>query len=275
MPVHKTNEWLRITLLVFLLIPACGRHRTCKTLKHVVDTNPATDTRTSVPRQTQAMNSPRLSDEPAHFIGQRETMVRQDLRGRDIIDPQVLRSMGTVPRQAFVPEHLQTYAYADRPLPIGYQQTISQPYIVALMTQLVQPAPTKKALDIGTGSGYQAAVLAELVDHVYGIEIVCPLAETATQRLEQLNYSNITVKCGDGFVGWPEHAPFDIIIVAAAPEQIPKPLIDQLAPGGHLVIPVGKGIQQLRVVEKTEDGRTQTRNWGGVRFVPMTGKAQQ
>ncbi len=273
--VHTTNERLRIALLVFLLFPACERHRTGKPLKHVVDIHPATDTRTPVPKQKQVMNSPRLSDEPAHFVAQRETMVRQDLSRRDIIDPLVLRSMGTVPRQAFVPEHLHAYAYADRPLPIGYQQTISQPYIVAIMTQLVQPSPAKKALDIGTGSGYQTAVLAELVDHVYGIEIVCPLADTAKQRLEQLNYSNVTVKCGDGYVGWPEHAPFDIIIVAAAPEQIPKPLIDQLAPGGRLVIPVGKGIQQLRIVEKTEDGWTQTRNWGGVRFVPMTGKAQQ
>ncbi|MBR58233.1 MAG: protein-L-isoaspartate O-methyltransferase [Myxococcales bacterium] len=201
-------------------------------------------------------------------------MIRKDLQGRDIVDTEVLRSMVAVPRQAFVPDHLQNYAYADRPLPIGYNQTISQPYIVALMTQLVQPASNKKALDIGTGSGYQAAVLAEIVDHVYGIEIVCPLADTAKQRLDQLNYTNITMKCGDGYIGWTEHAPFDIIIVAAAPEQIPQPLIDQLAPGGRLVIPVGKGVQELRVVEKTQDGKIKTWNWGGVRFVPMTGKAQ-
>ena len=202
-------------------------------------------------------------------------MVRRQIRNRGISDPDVLAAMGRVPRERFVPETHQARSHGDHPLPIGKGQTISQPYIVALMTELVQPARTKKALDVGTGSGYQAAILAELVEHVYSIEIVCPLAERATELLAELKYDNITVRCGDGYHGWAEHAPFDIIVVAAAPDEIPRPLIEQLAPGGRLVIPVGEGIQDLVLVEKDTHGTVRRRSVIGVRFVPMTGAASE
>ena len=168
------------------------------------------------------------------------TMVEEQLRGRDITDAKVLEVMGRMPRHRFVPERSPGRAYADMPVPIGHGQTISQPYIVALMTQAVRPRPNSRALDIGTGSGYQAAVLAELCKEVYSIEILKPLAESARERLAALGYRNITVRCGDGYKGWPEKAPFDIIIVAAAPDHVPQPLVEQLAPGGRLVIPVGQ-----------------------------------
>ena len=174
----------------------------------------------------------------------------------------------------FVPRSIRDHAYDDRPLPIGEGQTISQPYIVALMTEAVRPQPTFRALDVGTGSGYQAAILAELVDQVYSIEIVASLAAEATDRLAELGYENVEVRHGDGYRGWPEHAPFDVIIVAAAPKKIPQPLIDQLAPGGRLVIPVGESIQELVVVEKQSDGKIKRSRITGVRFVPMTGEAQ-
>lgn len=206
---------------------------------------------------------------------QRRAMVGSQLRNRDIVDERVLEAMLSVPRHLFVPESHRHAAYADRALPIGHDQTISQPYIVALMTQLVVPAREKRALDIGTGSGYQAAVLAELVQEVYSIEIVCPLAEEAADRLKSLGYGNVTVQCGDGYQGWKEHAPFDIIIVAAAPDHIPPPLIDQLAPGGRMVIPVGDPFQNLLLIEKHDDGTTEQQTLVPVRFVPMTGEAEK
>jgi len=178
------------------------------------------------------------SEESPRAIRARKRMVEQDLRGRDITDKRVLDAMGRIRRQEFVPPDLRNMAYADRPLPIGHDQTISQPYIVALMTQLVRPKPGSRALDIGTGSGYQAAVLAELCKEVYSVEILKPLADSAKKRLARLGYKNVTVRSGDGYRGWPKHAPFDLIIVAAAPDHVPQPLIDQLAPGGRLVIPV-------------------------------------
>ncbi len=202
----------------------------------------------------------------------RQQMVDRHLAARDIREPAVLDAMRAVPRHRFVPAADQARAYADHPLPIGHDQTISQPYIVALMTQLARARPGVKALDVGTGSGYQAAVLSRIVDHVYGIEIVCPLAERAAQTLAALDYDNVTVKCGDGYRGWPEHAPFDVIILAAAPDRIPEPLVEQLAPGGRLVLPVGEGIQRLRVVIKEADGTHRIEDHGAVRFVPMTGE---
>lgn len=183
--------------------------------------------------------------------------------------------MGKVPRHKFVPDHLEEMAYADRPLPIGSGQTISQPYIVALMTQLAKPKPDSIALDVGTGSGYQAAVLAELCKKVYSIEIVEELGKEAKTRLDNLGYKNIETRIGDGYRGWPEHAPFDLIIVAAAPDHIPKPLIEQLAPGARLVIPVGRTFaQDLIVVEKQEDGTVREITVAPVAFVPMTGEAR-
>ncbi|NUQ64813.1 MAG: protein-L-isoaspartate(D-aspartate) O-methyltransferase [Pirellulales bacterium] len=202
-------------------------------------------------------------------------MVDEQLRGRDITDAKVLEVMGRVPRHRFVAESQQDSAYEDYPLPIGHGQTISQPYIVALMTQLAVPKPESRALDIGTGSGYQAAVLAELCKEVYSIEIVEPLAVEARGRLERLGYKNVTVRTGDGYRGWPEKAPFDVVLVAAAPEQVPEPLIEQLAPGGRLVIPVGGFFQELLVIEKKEDGSIERKSVAPVRFVPMTGEAQK
>jgi protein-L-isoaspartate(D-aspartate) O-methyltransferase len=201
----------------------------------------------------------------------RLAMVNEQLAGRDITDERVLDAMRHVKRHLFVPDELRDLAYADSALPIGHGQTISQPYIVALMTQLSQPRESFRVLDVGTGSGYQAAVLAELVEHVCSVEIICPLADAARERLQSLGYRNVEVRCGDGHAGWPEHAPFDVIIVAAAPEQIPQPLIDQLAPGGRLVIPVGTYFQQLAIVEKQADGRVKRRSVAPVAFVPMTG----
>jgi len=202
-------------------------------------------------------------------------MVQRQLAARDITDARVLAAMRKIPRHEFVPPDVEPAAYQDSPLPIGLGQTISQPYIVALMTQLAGAAPGKKALDVGTGSGYQAAVLAEIMDRVYSIEILCELADDARARLTRLGYRNIEVRCGDGYRGWEEAAPFDVIIVAAAPEEIPEPLIDQLAPGGRLVIPVGEAHQELIVVEKSPEGVISRFTAGGVRFVPMTGEAQK
>lgn len=205
----------------------------------------------------------------------RKLMVDRHLAARDITDRAVLDAMATVPRDRFVPDADQARAYADHPLPIGHGQTISQPYIVALMTQLARARPGMKALDVGTGSGYQAAVLSRIVDQVYGIEIVCPLADRAAKILADLDYGNVTVRCGDGYRGWPEHAPFDLIILAAAPDRIPPALIEQLKPGGRLVLPVGVGVQQLRVVVREADGTHRVEDHGAVRFVPMTGEVEQ
>jgi len=199
-------------------------------------------------------------------------MVEQQLRGRDVVDERVLAAMERVPRELFVPDRLQPRAYEDAALPIGEGQTISQPYIVALMTDLLDPKSADTVLEVGTGSGYQAAVLAELVAKVYTIEIVEPLGRRARQVLGELGYRNVEVRVGDGYGGWPAAAPFDAIIVTAAPAAVPQPLIDQLKPGGRMVIPVGGSseVQQLLVVEKDPDGRTTTRRTLPVRFVPLT-----
>ncbi len=216
------------------------------------------------------------ADADTAAVDARSRMVEKQLRGRDIRDAKVLEVMGRVPRHKFVPKEYAGQAYADHPLPIGHGQTISQPYIVALMTQLARPDAKSRALDIGTGSGYQAAVLGELCKDVYSIEIVEPLAARAKKRLADLGYKNITVRAGDGYRGWPDHAPFDVIIVAAAPDHVPKPLVEQLAPGGRMVIPVEGGLfQQLLLIEKAEDGTVRRRKVIDVRFVPMTGEADR
>ncbi len=192
--------------------------------------------------------------------------------GRPRFSDAVMAAMGKVPRHRFVPALQDIFAYENRPLPIGEGQTISQPYIVALMTDLLDPKPADSVLEVGTGSGYQAAVLAELVAKVTTIEIVAPLGRRAMHLLGELGYRNVTVRIGDGYGGWPAAAPFDAIIVTAAPATIPQPLIDQLKPGGRMVIPVGgsSDVQQLLVVEKHSDGRTTTRRTLPVRFVPLT-----
>ncbi|MFO0871452.1 MAG: protein-L-isoaspartate(D-aspartate) O-methyltransferase [Pirellulales bacterium] len=196
-------------------------------------------------------------------------------RSRDIVDPQVLAAMAEVPRHEFVPPWFRESAYEDCPLPLADGQTISQPYIVALMTQLARPQPHSRALEVGVGSGYQSAILSRLCRHVFGVEIVAGLAHSAQERLARLGYHNITVRLGDGTAGWPEEAPFDIILVAAAPPRIPPALIDQLAPGGRLVLPVGNFQQVLLRIEKLPDGQLEQQAITPVSFVPMTGAIQR
>jgi protein-L-isoaspartate(D-aspartate) O-methyltransferase len=204
----------------------------------------------------------------------REAMVKTQIEPRGVKDKLVLEAMRKVARHRFVPASLKDRAYSDGPLPIGEGQTISQPYIVALMTELLGLKGGDKVLEIGTGSGYQAAVLGEIVEEVYTIEIICSLAETAEKRLKEMGYENITVRCGDGYQGWKEHAPFDGVIVTAAPDHIPQPLVDQLKVGAKLVIPVGDVFQELMVITKTETG-IKKMNAIPVRFVPMTGEAER
>ena len=194
--------------------------------------------------------------------------------GKRGFDERVLEALRKVERHRFVPESQQSEAYANHPLPIGHGQTISQPYIVALMTDLVDPQPGDAVLEVGTGSGYQAAVLAQLVDRVYSIEIIEPLSEQARERLQRLGYDNVETRLGDGYFGWEEQAPFDAIVVTAAASHVPPPLIAQLKPGGRMVIPVGGrfAVQYLLLVEKTEAGETITRQVTAVRFVPLTGE---
>jgi protein-L-isoaspartate(D-aspartate) O-methyltransferase len=208
--------------------------------------------------------------EQDRFSTAREQMVQDQIVARGIQDSATLRSMKAVPRHEFVPPNLVAYAYEDTPLPIGLDQTISQPYIVALMTELIKPKKGQHVLEIGTGSGYQAAVLAKIVDSVYTIEIIPELAASSAKRLQHLGYRNVVVRCGDGYLGWKEAAPFDAILVTAAAENIPQPLIDQLKDGGVMVIPVGSvnSIQALTVVKKMgRDVEKQTVI--PVRFVPL------
>ncbi len=192
--------------------------------------------------------------------------------GEDVLDEHVMQSLGTVERHRFVPTRQQPFAYENRPLPIGHGQTISQPYIVALMTDLIEPGRDFVVLEIGTGSGYQAAILAKLVTHVYSIEIIEALADEASARLARLGYDNVTTKLGDGYHGWDEHAPYDAIVVTAAASHIPPPLVQQLKPGGRMIIPVGSRFmtQQLLLLEKTDDNEIITRQIAAVRFVPLT-----
>lgn len=225
---------------------------------------------------------PSIGDhDDAYYKARREKMVATqiDWRGvRDgrigVKDERVLKTIRSVPRHEFVPEEYKSFAYFDQPLPIGYDQSISQPYMVAYMTELLKPKKDHNVLEVGTGSGYQAAVLAELVDHVYTIEIIEELGESVKQRFKRLDYENVTVKIGDGYYGWEEHAPFDTIIVMAAADHIPPPLVRQLKPRGVMCIPVGGRfqIQTLMLVQKAADGSIRTKQMMPVRFVPLTGK---
>jgi protein-L-isoaspartate(D-aspartate) O-methyltransferase len=201
-----------------------------------------------------------------------ETYLTRTLTGRAAFDPRVMAAMAEVPRHAFVPESEQRYAYANGPLPIGHGQTISQPYIVALMTDLLDCTQDDRVLEIGTGSGYQAAILARVVKQVYSVEIIPTLATKAAERLASLGYANIETRVGDGYQGWPEHAPYDGILVTAAAPSVPPPLVEQLREGARLVIPVGQqfAAQELLVVEKRPDGSVRTTNVLGVAFVPLT-----
>jgi protein-L-isoaspartate(D-aspartate) O-methyltransferase len=207
---------------------------------------------------------------------QREKMVREQIEARGVHHRKVLLAMRAVPRHLFVPDELAPYAYNDTALRIDHGQTISQPYIVALMTDLLEPRHSDRVLEVGTGSGYQAAVLARLVQFVYSIEIVQPLGEEAAQRLAKLGVRNVEVRIGNGYAGWPEHAPFDRIILTAAPPEIPQALIGQLKPGGKMVAPVGEGFfnQSLVVLDKSSDGKITRRRTARVTFVPMVDKPQ-
>jgi len=204
----------------------------------------------------------------------RERMVSTQIEARGITDPRVLAAMRKVSRHLFIPEAERELAYDDGPVPIGEGQTISQPYIVALMTELIRPQPGDRVLEVGTGSGYQAAVLAELAAEVYTIEILEPLALRAASLLRDLGYANVHTRIGDGYRGWPEKAPFDAIIVTAAPGRVPEPLKQQLAPGGRLVIPVGTAYQELVLITRTASGFREEAVTP-VRFVPMTGEAEK
>lgn len=207
-------------------------------------------------------------------------LIEQDVKAtsaylkKEALDPRVLEVMAIVPRHEFVPGELKSYAYRNTPLPIGHGQTISQPYIVAIMTDLLTVKPDSKVLEIGTGSGYQAAIMAELANQVFSIEIIKPLGELAADRLKRLGYNKIKTKIGDGYYGWEEHAPFDAIIVTAAASHVPPPLIKQLKIGGRMIIPVGSQFmaQELLLIDKEEGGKIITRQILPVRFVPLTGK---
>jgi len=218
----------------------------------------------------------RPKDDSDPLAKARHEMVAGQIANRGISDKRVLDAMRAVPRHEFVPENVRDLAYTDQPLPIGHGQTISQPYIVAFMTKALAPKPTDKVLEIGTGSGYQAAVLSKLVKHIYTIEIVKPLADRAASTLKKLDYKNVTVKAGDGYQGWAEHAPFDSVIVTCAPDHVPEPLVAQLREGGKMIIPVGRawGAQELYLLEK-KDGKVQRTSVLPVRFVPMTGESQK
>ena len=212
---------------------------------------------------------------PVDFAAQRQRMVEKQLKARDIKDGRVLAAMAKVPREEFIPADARADAYEDGPLPIGYDQTISQPYIVAFMTEQLRLKPSDRVLEIGSGSGYQAAILAELVAGVYTIEIIEPLAKTAEATLQRLGYKNVHIKIGDGYKGWPEETPFDAIIVTCAPDKVPQPLVEQLRDGGRMVIPVGERFaQQLYLLEK-KNGQLKESATLPVRFVPMLREGQK
>ncbi|MCS7040921.1 MAG: protein-L-isoaspartate(D-aspartate) O-methyltransferase [Anaerolineae bacterium] len=230
----------------------------------------------TAPGPTTAVVTAALTPTPDPYLNARLRMVEETMRRRGLKDERVLKVMEKVPRHEFVLPQYLPEAYADHPLPIGYGQTISQPYIVALMTELLQLEPHDKVLEIGTGSGYQAAVLAELVDEVWTIEIIPELAQSAAERLQRLGYTNVHIRTADGYYGWPEEQPFDAIIVTAAPDHIPQPLLAQLADGGVMVVPVGPpgGYQTLWQLIKTGD-EVKAFNMGGVAFVPLVGGGQR
>jgi protein-L-isoaspartate(D-aspartate) O-methyltransferase len=209
-----------------------------------------------------------------NFSEKRRQMVEQQIRGRDVKDQAVLAAMRKVERHLFVPADQSAFAYNDSPLPIGAGQTISQPFIVAYMTEAAEVSPSDKVLEIGTGSGYQAAILGEIAKEVYTIEIIPELADSARATLSKLGYKNVFARTGNGYLGWPEHAPFDAIVVTAAPDEVPQALVDQLAVNGRMVVPVGTFNQQMMIITRSSQGIVE-RTTIPVRFVPMTGKPKK
>lgn len=263
----ETGHLIIVVLLGLSLLadlPACGATEPAPvpTVAVTTITAPITSPQADTPIPVPTRNA---------YAGQRERMVEQQIRARGVSDEAVLAAMTDVPRHEFVTPDYLDQAYEDHPLPIGYGQTISQPYIVALMTELVKIEPGERVLEIGTGSGYQAAILAQLTDQVYTIEIIPELAGRAQRTFDRLGYTKITAKQDDGYWGWEEYAPFDAIIVTAAPDHVPQPLVNQLADGGKMVIPIGPpgGYQSLWLLERQGD-QILRYNWGGVRFVPLT-----
>ena len=265
---------LAITLhLLIILLAGCAKEPETNTNQTATQTSQEqkqTDEKRSLNRKKE---HPAFSER----MEERNRMVDQQIQARDIRDPNVLRAMQIVPRHAFVPFSELPYAYGDYPRPIGFEQTISQPYIVAFMTEALQLKPYYKVLEIGTGSGYQAAVCAEIAEKVFTIEIVEELAKRAKKVLAELGYTNVTVRYGDGFFGWAEEAPFDAIIGTAAAGRIPEPLIEQLKPGGRMILPYGRpwSYQYLVVVTKDKNGKIHKENVMPVSFVPMTGEVMK
>jgi len=257
---------IAIVMLALLAAPVSG----CGGSPHSAAHDSQTDVETDVPSQ----RGPKPLSPTDRGSVLRSAMVERQIEARGVRDPKTLAAMRKVPRHLFAPKLRLADAYADRPMPIGEGQTISQPYVVAFMTEALGLRGGEKVLEIGTGSGYQAAVLAEIADEVYTIEIVESLGRRAEAVLDECGYTNVEVRIGDGYAGWPEHAPFDAIIVTAAPDHVPQPLIDQLKPAGRLVIPVGDYFQSLLRITKTEDG-LKRENLMSVIFVPMTGRAQE
>ncbi len=273
-----------LALWLMLLLPAVGNAPSPAGGSGCAARHTGTGGKQEGPAKGQAAGEPnepgrRQRDHPAFAerVQERERMVRYQIEAREVRAPSVLRAMRVVPRHAFVPDEQQAHAYEDRPLPIGHGQTISQPYVVAFMTEALQLDPNSVVLEIGTGSGYQAAVCAEIARAVYTIEIVEPLAQSAAELLQRLGYGNVHVRAGDGYHGWPERGPFDAIIGTAAAREIPPPLLEQLKTGGRMILPVAGefGLQYLILVRKDEQGRLHQTNVMPVLFVPMTGRIQQ
>ncbi len=256
---------LLVIVIVLFTLPACGVTEPVPTATTVVTAT------TTPPAKSGQADTPTPAPPPDSNANARQRMVERQIRARGVSNKAVLVAMTNVPRHEFVPDQYLAQAYSDHPLPIGYGQTISQPYIVAVMTEMIDIQPGERVLEIGTGSGYQAAVLAELTDEVYTIEIIPELAERAQATFDRLGYDQIVAKQADGYWGWEAYAPFDAIIVTAAPDHVPQPLVNQLADGGKMVIPIGPpgGYQSLWLLERQGD-KILRYNWGGVRFVPFT-----
>lgn len=272
---HLGLLFVLVLLLTFWFVRHTARESTM--LSVIENQNVSEAERAYEPNDVEATGPDHSHPAFSERVAERQQMVDSQIRRRDVKDPNVLKAMRTVPRHALIPPGQQRYAYADRPLPIGDGQTISQPYIVAFMTEALRLDPNSIVLEIGTGSGYQAAVCAEIARRVYTIEIVESLAQRAAKQLKELGYGNVFVRAGDGYHGWPEEAPFDAIIGTAAADRIPQPLIEQLKRGGRMILPVSDeiGFQYLILITKDEQGQLERRNVMPVRFVPMTGEVQK
>lgn len=265
--------WIVLAGFASLLVACSGCDRTSSTRPSVQPASGGVGAEIASSKKELGKTQSGASREKG-FAGARKAMVERQLAARDITDQRVLQAMAEVPRHRFVPESLWPQAYEDYPLPIGLEQTISQPYVVAFMTQALNLDGDERVLEIGTGSGYQAAVLAKLCKEVYSIEIITELSKRAAKVFKKISVSNVYLRVGDGYAGWPGKAPFDGIIVTAAPPKVPQPLVDQLAQGGRLILPVGEQDQDLVLIERTAQG-LKRRKVLPVRFVPMTGEAQK